>query len=115
MKCSKFFLLFNLGAHMGKKPFDLGIIIGRFQTVHKGHVNIIEKACKICKRVGVFIFASQESGTKKDPFTYSFRENMLKSVFGNKIEIYPLPDIHKVNDSTYVNYPRLKSRASLWR
>ena len=93
---------------MERKLFELGIIIGRFQTLHNGHVDMIEKACKICKKVGVFIFASQEYGTKKDPFTYSFRENMLRSVFGEKISIFPLPESHKSNDSAYIKEKIIK-------
>ena len=73
------------------KPFALGITVGRFQTFHLGHADMIEKAVAVCERVGVFVGSSQESGTAKNPFTYEQRERYLRRVFGDAIEIYPLP------------------------
>lgn len=76
-----------------KKPYKLGILVGRFQTLHKGHEDLINSALALCEKVGIFIGSSQESGTNKNPFPYETRKEMLKRVFGDKIEIYPLPDI----------------------
>ena len=89
---------------MNAKPFDLGIMVGRFQTFHSGHEYMIDKASAVCKRVGIFIGSSQESGTLKNPFTYEARKKMLKKVFGNQIEIYPLPDIGVGNNSKWGEY-----------
>ncbi len=55
---------------MNNKPFDLGVMVGRFQTLHTGHVYMIEKAVAVCERVGIFVGSSQESGTSKNPYTY---------------------------------------------
>ena len=89
---------------MNAKPFDLGITVGRFQTLHTGHVYMIEKAIAVCERVGIFVGSSQESGTFKNPYTYEQRERFLREVFGNKVEIYPLPDIGVGNNSTWGDY-----------
>lgn len=89
---------------MNAKPFDLGIMVGRFQTFHSGHEYMIDKASAVCKRVGIFIGSSHESGTLKNPFTYEARKKMLKKVFGNQIEIYPLPDIGVGNNSKWGEY-----------
>ena len=86
------------------KPFDLGIMVGRFQTFHIGHAYMIEKAVAVCGRVGVFVGSSQESGTAKNPFTYEQRERYLRRVFGDSIEIYPLPDIGVGNNSKWGDY-----------
>ena len=40
---------------MKNKAFKLGIIVGRFQTFHTGHLDMIEKACAVCDRVGIFV------------------------------------------------------------
>ena len=69
------------------KPFDLGIMVGRFQTFHIGHAYMIEKAVAVCEHVGVFVGSSQESGTAKNPFTYEQRETYLRRAFGDKIKI----------------------------
>ena len=77
---------------MKNKAFKLGIIVGRFQTFHTGHLYMVDKACAVCDRVGVFVGSSQESGTLKNPFTYEEREYIIKKVFGGAVEVCPLPD-----------------------
>lgn len=86
------------------KAFDLGILLGRFQTFHAGHEYMIEKAIGSCERVGIFIGSSQESGTAKNPFTYEEREGILKKVFGDSISVFPLPDIGVGNNSKWGDY-----------
>ena len=41
------------------KPFALGILVGRFQTLHAGHQQMIETALSLCGQVGIFIGSSQ--------------------------------------------------------
>ncbi len=89
---------------MDNKTFDLGIMVGRFQTFHKGHEYMIDKAVGVCQRVGIFIGSSQESGTQKNPYTYQVRESILRKVFGNNIDIFPLPDIGVGNNSKWGDY-----------
>ena len=52
------------------QAFELGITVGRFQTLHNGHADMIGKALEICGKVGVLVGSSQESGTANNPFTY---------------------------------------------
>ena len=87
-----------------KKPYELGTLLGRFQMIHLGHSDMINKAISLCERVGVFVGSSQESGTAKNPFTYEMREEMLRSLFGDKIEIFPLPDIGVGNNAKWGEY-----------
>lgn len=87
-----------------RKPYKLGITVGRFQTFHKGHQNMIGKALELCDRVGVFIGSSQESGTNKNPFPYEMRERILKKIYGDSIYVYPLPDIGVGNNSGWGDY-----------
>ena len=86
------------------KPYKLGIVVGRFQTFHKGHKEIIDKAVELCDRVGVFIGSSQESGTEKNPFTYEMRERILKKIYGDGISVFPLPDIGVGNNARWGKY-----------
>ena len=86
------------------KPFDLGIMVGRFQTFHIGHAYMIEKAVAVCEHVGVVVGSAQESGTAKNPFTYEQRETYLRRAFGDKIKIYPLPDIGVGDNSKWGDY-----------
>lgn len=89
---------------MNNKPYRLGILVGRFQTLHSGHTDMINRAIELCDKVGIFVGSSNESGTSKNPFTYETREDMLKTVFGNKVFVFPLPDIGVGNNSTWGDY-----------
>ena len=75
------------------KPFELGLIVGRFQTVHLGHADMIGKALELCGTVCVLVGSSQEAGTEANPFSYEVRESMLKAVYGSRIAVFPLPDL----------------------
>lgn len=89
---------------MTNKPYRLGILVGRFQTLHSGHADMISRAIELCGKVGIFVGSSNESGTSKNPFSYETREDMLKTVFGEKIYVYPLPDIGIGNNSAWGDY-----------
>ncbi len=89
---------------MSSKPFKLGVMVGRFQTLHLGHEDMIRKASAICDRTAIFIGSSQESGTYKNPFSYELRKELLKTVFGDSIEVYPLPDIGVGNTAKWGEY-----------
>lgn len=86
------------------KPYKLGFLVGRFQPLHSGHEDMINRAVELCDRVGVLIGSSKESGTSKNPFTYETREEMLKTVFGDSICVCSLPDIGVGNNSTWGDY-----------
>jgi len=86
------------------KTFKLGILVGRFQTLHLGHEDMINKALSLCDRVAVFVGSSQESGTAKNPYSYEMRQSMLKAVFGDAIEVYPLPDLGVGNVPAWGEY-----------
>ena len=89
---------------MDRKPYRLGIIIGRFQIFHTGHAFMIDKARELCGEVGIFIGSSQESGTYKNPFSYETRNSFIETVCGEDIRVYPLPDIGVGNNSRWGDY-----------
>lgn len=37
------------------KPYDVGLICGRFQTFHKGHEKLIDTGLLLCDRLLIFI------------------------------------------------------------
>lgn len=89
---------------MSYKPFALGVIVGRFQTLHAGHEYMIRTALSLCQEVGIFVGSSQESGTAVNPFSYKTRESLLRLLFGNQVRICPLPDIGVGNNATWGEY-----------
>lgn len=90
--------------NMQKKPYALGVLVGRFQGLHAGHEDMIAKAVELCDDVGIFIGSSEEAGTVKNPFSYETRKECLQAVFADAIRIYPLPDIGVGNNSIWGNY-----------
>ena len=87
-----------------EKPFSLGILVGRFQTLHSGHEQMIHTALSLCSRVGIFVGSAQESGTVQNPFPYETRKQLLQLLFGNRVQIFPLPDIGVGNNGTWGEY-----------
>ena len=75
------------------KQYKNGVILGRFQPIHNGHVHMIEEALSLCEHVLLFIGSSQEARTKNNPFSYEERKALIQKVFGDKIVIAPLPDL----------------------
>jgi len=86
------------------KSYRLGIIVGRFQILHRGHEMIIDKAVELCDEVGIFIGSSQESGTNKNPYPYELRKKLLTNVYGDRVKIYPLPDAGLGNVAAWGDY-----------
>lgn len=82
------------------KPYDVGLICGRFQTFHKGHEKLVDTGLMLCDRLLIFIGSSQECGTERNPLNISTRTKMLKTVYGDNsnIMIYGLADLTNEND-----------------
>lgn len=82
------------------KPYDVGLICGRFQTFHKGHEKLVDTALMLCDRVLILIGSSQECGTERNPLNINTRTKMLKTVYGDSpnIMIYGLADMTNEND-----------------
>ena len=77
------------------KPYDVGLICGRFQTFHKGHEKLVETGLLLCDRLLILVGSSQECGTERNPLNINTRTKMLKAVYGDdpNIMIYGLPDL----------------------
>ena len=78
------------------------LFIGRFQPLHKGHLQIIQSASKKYDEIIIGIGSSQYADTKINPFTSKERKLMIEKsleklgVKNYRIEL--IPDIH--------NYPQ---------
>ena len=74
------------------------LFIGRFQPFHNAHQNIVIKTNKKDTEHLIVVAAAQESYTKRNPFTYCEREQMIQLACNDNkiknIKIIPLPDIN---------------------
>lgn len=71
-----------------------GLVIGRFQPLHKGHEALIKRAIEDCVDVVVGIGSSEAKQSLKNPFTYDERVQMVKAAFGDSVKVVAIPDIH---------------------
>lgn len=82
------------------KPYDIGLICGRFQTFHLGHESLVESGLKLCDRVLILVGSSQESGTERNPYNIVTRTNMIREIYDNNksVLIYGLADMSNEDD-----------------
>ena len=80
-----------------------GVVLGRFQPLHKGHQLIIDKSLKECSKVVILISSSQESRTYKNPLTFLERKKLIELVYPN-ITILPLKDLGVGNNCLWGDY-----------
>lgn len=82
------------------KPYDTGLICGRFQTFHKGHERLVKTGLLLCDRLLILIGSSQECGTERNPFNIVTRTHILKEIYGDRPEImiYGIADMTNEDD-----------------
>ena len=81
---------------MNGKPYDCGVVCGRFQTFHIGHESLIDTALRLCDRVLILVGSAQEYGTERNPLTINTRTKMLREIYGNSSNVM----IFGINDLT---------------
>ncbi|MHA1917577.1 MAG: nicotinamide-nucleotide adenylyltransferase [Candidatus Ranarchaeia archaeon] len=85
-----------------------GLIIGRFQPLHKGHIEIIKKILPQVDELIIGIGSAQYGLEKANPFTSGERMLMLKEsmkeleIDPEKYWIIPIPDIN--NNALWVSH-----------
>lgn len=87
-----------------EKPFRLALLVGRFQMLHLGHEDMIGKALGAADEVGILIGSSNEEGTYQNPFSFEVRREILKKIYGDRVRIAPLEDIHVGNVPRWGEY-----------
>lgn len=67
------------GAEDNNKPYDLAVVIGRFQLPHAGHALLFRKAFSVARNVLVIKGSSFQPRTVKDPFTFEELKTVLEA------------------------------------
>lgn len=81
------------------RAYDTGLLVGRFQTFHKGHQKLVETGLLLCDRLLVLVGSAQECGTERNPLNIETRIQMIKAVFPTeRVMIYALSDLSNEND-----------------
>lgn len=83
-----------------------GLVVGRFQPFHKGHLKAIQEALSESDDVVVVIGSAEESHTADNPLTASERYQMILSSLTDeeiaRVHVVPVRDIHRY--SVWVNH-----------
>ena len=64
---------------MNNLIYDTGLIIGHFQTFHKGHQSLVDTGLQLCDRLLILVGSAQESGTERNPFDINTSNNRHSS------------------------------------
>lgn len=87
------------------KEYKYSIVIGRFQPIHKAHIELIKKALSEADECIVVIGSAFGPRTVKNPFTYEERKEMIESVEeinqDTKLHIIPARD-YFYNDNLWI-------------
>jgi nicotinamide-nucleotide adenylyltransferase len=82
-----------------------GLLIGRFQPFHLGHLAAVEFALENVDELSIGIGSSNRFNEKRNPFTADERKEMILSsldeVSLKKIKIYYIPDVADHEKWTY--------------
>ena len=78
--------------------YDSGLIVGRFQTFHKGHQSLVDAGLSLCDRILILIGSAQ--GTERNPFNIATRIDVIRSVYedNKRVSVYALPDLTHEDD-----------------
>jgi len=76
-----------------------GLIVGRFQPFHKGHLAVVREALRACDDLVVVIGSAEDSHTDKNPFTAGERYQMLLSSLTqnerSRVIVIPVRDVNR--------------------
>ena len=79
---------------------SLGVILSRCQPLHKGHIEIINKALQENNKVLFIVGSADKEKTKRNPFPIDYRDNMYNAA---------LKFIYDKDRLTYMNLSDLSS------
>lgn len=85
-----------------------GVIIGRFQPFHFGHLSLVTQVLQDCNELIIVIGNSETNYTLKNPFTTGERIWMIRnSLLEHQIDlskIYLIPITHDENNARWFGY-----------
>lgn len=87
------------------KPYDLGVVCGRFGHEQLGHVTLFDTCMSLCNQTLILVGSAQESGTLRNPFKVDTRIDVIKNTYPNisedKLMIRGLNDLTNEYDITH--------------
>jgi len=83
----------NIKHTIDPKDYEVGVIIGRFQTpsLHQGHINLIKAVVDKHEKAILLLGLSRIQNTKKNPYSFAIRRLVIQNIFPNLV-ILPIDD-----------------------
>ena len=80
----------------------IGILVGRFQPLHKGHIEAIEFAENNSDKLYIIVGSAEKSNQKRNPFTFKERKKMIElAMIDRKLhESITIVPINDANNNT---------------
>ena len=83
-----------------KKEYDgYSLVVGRFQPLHKGHMDVIRKCAEASEHITIGIGSAQYSHTPQNPFTAGERYMMINKALRDEgisnYSIVPIEDLNR--------------------
>jgi len=77
-----------------------GLVVGRYQPFHEGHLFSVKEALAECERLIIVIGSAQYSHTRENPFTAGERYQMITCALeeeglSERVHIIPVMDINR--------------------
>lgn len=100
------------------RQYKRAILIGRFEPVHKGHLQNFMEALNIAEKVIILVGSSFQPRTPKNPFNFDERQVMIlesiaerlrgQNAFRSKdVSVYPLQDFKYSNNNWIANVQKI--------
>ncbi|HUR63007.1 MAG TPA: adenylyltransferase/cytidyltransferase family protein [Candidatus Thermoplasmatota archaeon] len=70
-----------------------GLVVGRFQPLHKGHAALIKAAQERCGAIAIALGSTQAKLTLRNPFSAAERRQMLAAVYPS-VPVFDVPDLN---------------------
>lgn len=90
--------------------YNIGLIAGRFQPFHSGHLHMFLESLKQCETLVVLLGSCNRLNSKYDPLTYDERKEIISIALAaeginlHRIRFAPLVDIYVGNNKTFGYY-----------
>lgn len=98
-----------------KDKYDIAVVIGRFQPIHKGHIPAFKRANDIADKTICVIGSANKPSSPKDPLSAEERENLIRTVISKTWKKWTSysgePEFVHVEDTFYLEqewYSRVK-------
>ena len=79
--------------------YKIGLIVGRFQPFHKGHLSMIRQGLEVCEKVKIVIGSSNRNFERENPLTVEERLAILNLVIKKEKWQEKILEVKKLEDT----------------